>query len=91
MGLGGLRLPFSELLEVRQYQVVHEPARLLVWVVLREEASADTPARVSRALAHELGDAGAIPPLIDVTVVPEIERDPGPGAKFKLVQSTARA
>jgi phenylacetate-CoA ligase len=84
-----LRAPFSELLEVRQYQVVHEPARLLVRIVLRDSAPADTPARVSRALARELRDAGAIPPPIEVTVVPEVERDPGHGAKFKLIKSTA--
>jgi phenylacetate-CoA ligase len=86
-----LRAPFSELLEVRQYQVVHEPARLLVKVVLRSSAPAGTTARVSDALARELRDAGAVPPPIEVEVVPEIERDPGHGAKFKLVKSTARA
>src|SRR5215207_6381040 len=40
-----LRTPFSELLEVRQDQVVHEPAGLLVKVALRDTAPADTPAR----------------------------------------------
>ena len=80
-----LRAPFSDLLEVRQYQVVHEPARLLARVVLRASAPADTPARVADALARELKDAGAVPPPIEVTVVPELDRDPGHGAKFKLV------
>jgi hypothetical protein len=83
-----LRAPFSELLEVRQYQVVHEPARLLVKVALRDTAPADTPARVRDALARELRDAGAVPPPIKVTVVPGIDRDPGHGAKFKLIKST---
>jgi phenylacetate-coenzyme A ligase PaaK-like adenylate-forming protein len=83
-----LRAPFSELLEVRQYQVVHEPARLLVKVALRDAAPADTPVRVRDALARELREAGAVPPPIRVTVVPGIERDPGHGAKFKLVIST---
>jgi phenylacetate-coenzyme A ligase PaaK-like adenylate-forming protein len=83
-----LRAPFSELLEVRQYQVVHEPARLLVKVALRDAAPADTPVRVRDALARELREAGADPPPIRVTVVPGIERDPGHGAKFKLVIST---
>jgi len=77
-----LQAPFSELLEVRQYQVVHDPAGLHVAVVLRDLAPADTPARV-----RELRDAGAVPPPIEVTPVPEIERDPGHGAKFKLVRS----
>jgi phenylacetate-CoA ligase len=54
-----LRAPFAELLEVRQYQVVHDRAGLKVAVVLREQAPADTPARVRAALARELRDAGA--------------------------------
>jgi hypothetical protein len=41
-----------------------------------------------RALAGELRDAGAVPPPIEVTVVPGIERDPGHGAKFKVIRST---
>jgi phenylacetate-coenzyme A ligase PaaK-like adenylate-forming protein len=40
-----LRAPFSELLEVRQYQVTHGPDGLAVAVALRESAPADTPAR----------------------------------------------
>jgi phenylacetate-CoA ligase len=82
-----LQAPFSELLEVRQYQVVHDLAGLRVAVVLRDQAPADTPARVRAALVRELRDAGAVPPPIEVTPVPEIERDPGHGAKFKLVRS----
>jgi phenylacetate-CoA ligase len=82
-----LRAPFSELLEVRQYQVVHDPAGLHVAVVLREEAPADTLARVRSALTAELRDAGAVPPPIAVTPVPRIDRDPGHGAKSKLVRS----
>ena len=84
-----LLAPFSELLEVRQDQVVHEPAGITVRVALRDSAPADTPARVREALARELRDAGAVPPPIQVTVVPAIERDPGHGAKLKLVRSTA--
>jgi len=82
-----LQAPFSELLEVRQYQVVHDLAGLRVAVVLRDRAPADTPARVRAALVRELRDAGAVPPPIEVTPVPEIERDPGHGAKLKLVRS----
>ena len=77
----------STLLEVRQYQVVHDPDALRVAVVLREEAPADTPARVRAALVRELRDAGAVPPPVEVTTVPEIDRDPGHGAKLKLVKS----
>src|SRR4029453_12015490 len=40
-----------------------------------------------RALVRELRDAGAVPPPIEVTPVPEIERDPGHGAKLELVRS----
>ena len=82
-----LQAPFSELLEVRQYQVVHDLAGLRVAVVLRDRAPADTPARVRAALVRELRDAGAVPPPIEVTPVPEIARDPGHGAKLKLVRS----
>jgi hypothetical protein len=67
--------------------VVHDPAGLHVAVVLREGVPADTPARVRAALAAELRDAGAVPPSIAVTPVPRIDRDPGHGAKFKLVRS----
>jgi phenylacetate-CoA ligase len=35
----------------------------------------------------QLRAAGAVPPPIEVTPVPGIERDPGHGAKFKLVRS----
>jgi hypothetical protein len=45
------------------------------------------PARVRAALAAEIRDAGAVPPPIEVTPVPRIDRDPGHGAKFKLVRS----
>jgi phenylacetate-CoA ligase len=57
-----VQAPFSRLLEVRQYQVVHDPDGLHVAVVLREDARADTPARVQAALAGELREAGAVPP-----------------------------
>jgi hypothetical protein len=82
-----LRAPFSELLEVRQYQVVHDPAGLHVTVVLREDAPADTPARVAAALVRELRDAGAVPPPVEVTPVAGIDRDPGHGAKLELVRN----
>jgi hypothetical protein len=83
-----LQEPFAELLEVRQYQVVHVRAWLRVAVVLRPSAPADTPARVRDALARALAGAGAVPPPIEVAPVRESRRDPGHGAKFKLVRST---
>jgi hypothetical protein len=86
-----LRAPFAELLEVRQYQVVHDPAGLHVAVVLREDAPAGLPDRIAAALAGELRAAGAVPPPIQVTPVPAIGCDAGHGAKFKLVRSVAPA
>ncbi|MET0834759.1 MAG: hypothetical protein ABWZ62_12390, partial [Actinomycetota bacterium] len=83
-----LQAPFSKLLEVRQYQVIHDPDGLHVAVALRDSAPPDIPARVKDALARELRDAGAVPPPIEVTVVPGIDRDPSHGAKFKLIKST---
>jgi len=59
-----------------------------VKVALRDTAPVDTPARVRDALARELRDAGAVPPPIEVAVVPGIERDPGHAAKFMLIKST---
>jgi phenylacetate-coenzyme A ligase PaaK-like adenylate-forming protein len=82
-----LRAPFATLLEVRQYQVVHDQAGLHVAVVLRADAPAGIPDRVRAALADELHDAGAVPPPIDVTPVPSIDRDPGHGANLKLIRN----
>ena len=84
-----LRAPFAELREVRQDQVVHDQGGLRVALVLRDEAPADIPARVRAALARELRDAGAVPPPIEVFPGPVIDRDPGHGAKLKLVRSAA--
>jgi phenylacetate-CoA ligase len=83
-----LRAPFSELLEVRQYQVVHEPARAGGEGRPARHGPGGHPGPVRDALARELRDTGAVPPPIEVTVVPGIERDPGHGAKFKLIKST---
>lgn len=75
---------------MRQYQVLHDQAGLLVRVVLRASAPPDTPARVRAALTAELRAAGATPPAVRVVPVPEIRREGGHGAKLKLVQSTVR-
>jgi phenylacetate-CoA ligase len=85
-----LQAPFSKLLEVRQYQIVHDADGLHVAVVLRESAPAGLPARVQAALAGELRDAGALPPPIEVTPVRAIDRDTGHGAKLKLVRNALR-
>ena len=81
--------PFARLTAVRQFQIVHEPDRIEVRVVLDPDAPAGTPDEVRAALARALDEAGAVPPRIDVTPVAELEREPGPAAKLKLVISRA--
>jgi phenylacetate-CoA ligase len=83
-----LRAPFTALLDVRQYQIVHRrDGSLHVRVVPRGAAPglADT---VGAAVARLLADAGAVAP-VRVELVDEIEREPGPAAKVKLVVSEA--
>jgi len=79
--------PFARLPEVRQFQIVHEPARLEIRVVLDPGAPDDTPARVREAVAKVLDEAGALAPGVAVTRVAELEREAGPAAKLKLVVS----
>ena len=81
--------PFARLPAVRQFQIVHEPGRLEVRVVLDPAAPAGTPDQVRAAVAGALEAAGAVPPRIDVTPVAELEREPGPAAKLKLIVSRA--
>ena len=81
--------PFARLTAVRQFQIVHERHRIEVRVVLDPHAPAGTPDEVRAALAGALDEAGAVPPRIDVTPVAELEREPGPAAKLKLVISRA--
>ena len=85
-----LRVPFAQLPDVTQYQIVREPHRLAIRIVLGERAAADTPARIAAALQAALEDAGAIPPPSDVEPVAAIEREPG-SAKLKLIKSIAHA
>jgi putative adenylate-forming enzyme len=82
-----LRSPFSTLLDVRAYQIVHEPEALRVRIVPSRSAPADVAARVRADLARELEAAGAAPTVIRVEPVAEIEREPGHAAKVKLVVS----
>jgi phenylacetate-coenzyme A ligase PaaK-like adenylate-forming protein len=81
-----LRALFAPLADVTQYQIVHEPQRLLIRLVLRPDASSDTPARIIAGIRAALQDAGAIAPPIETEQVAEIEREPG-GAKLKLVKT----
>jgi phenylacetate-coenzyme A ligase PaaK-like adenylate-forming protein len=82
-----LRSPFSALLDVRAYQIVHEPECLRVRIVPRDSAPRDLPERVRASVVRQLADAGAAPGAVVVDVVDEIERDPGHAAKVKLVVS----
>jgi phenylacetate-CoA ligase len=81
-----LRAPFARLPGVIQYQIVREPDRIAVRLVLRPDASTDTPERVAAGIRAALDDAGAIVPAVEIEQVPEIEREPG-GAKLKLVKT----
>ena len=56
-------------------------------LVMRSGAGADTPVLVRDALRRAVEDAGAIAPTIEVDSVPAIEREPGDGAKLRLVKS----
>lgn len=84
-----LRVPFAPLSDVIQYQIVHEPNRIAVRVVLRSDASSDTPARVRAGIRAAIEDAGALALPIEVEPVTDIEREPG-GAKLKLVKTITR-
>jgi hypothetical protein len=55
-------------------------------VVLREDGTADA---VAGELARALRDAGAAPIPITVVEAAELEREPGPAAKLKLIRATA--
>jgi phenylacetate-CoA ligase len=81
-----LRVPFAALPEVTQYQIVHEADRLVIRVVLRTDASAQTPLRISAGIRAALEEAHAVPPPIEVEPVSVIEREPG-SAKIKLIKS----
>jgi phenylacetate-coenzyme A ligase PaaK-like adenylate-forming protein len=85
-----LRAPFLDLPDVVQYQVVLEPKRLAVRIVLRPDASAETAGRVRSGMKAALDAAGAIPPPIAVEPVAEIEREPG-SMKVKVVKTVREA
>jgi phenylacetate-CoA ligase len=79
--------PFAGLPQVRQFQIVHEPGGLEVRLVLDPQAAPETPAIVRAAVLRVLEEAGAVPPPVTVTAVDELEREPGPAAKLKLIVS----
>lgn len=83
-----VRAPFTALIDVRQYQLTHEPdGSVRARVALRPSAPVDLPERIREAIAAELADAGVAAPVVVVEVVDEIERDPGHAAKLPLVVS----
>jgi phenylacetate-CoA ligase len=82
-----LGAPFAGLPQVRQFQIVHDPAGLEVRLVLDPNASRETPAIVRAAVLRVLEEAGAVPPAVAVTPVAELEREPGAAAKLKLIVS----
>jgi putative adenylate-forming enzyme len=81
-----LREPFATLAEVRQYQIVQHERRLQVRIVLDRSAPSETTDRVRTVLHGALEDAGAVVPPLEVVPVERIEREPGLGAKLKLVK-----
>jgi phenylacetate-coenzyme A ligase PaaK-like adenylate-forming protein len=83
-----LGAPFATLPEVRQFKIVWDGRTLRVRVVPRSSAS-DVTERVGAALARTLLDAGAAPVPVEVEAVPELPREAGPAAKFKLIESIA--
>jgi phenylacetate-coenzyme A ligase PaaK-like adenylate-forming protein len=85
-----LRVPFTHLHDVLQFQIVHDERRLVVRVVLRTGAAAETLERVAAGIRGAIEEAGAVAPPIEVEPVVELEREPG-GAKLKLVKSVAAA
>jgi phenylacetate-CoA ligase len=79
--------PLAAVPEVRQFQIVHDGSGIAVRAVLRDPGAAEVLGRVRAGLEATLFDAGAVPPPVRVFPVAELEREPGPGAKLKLVKS----
>jgi phenylacetate-coenzyme A ligase PaaK-like adenylate-forming protein len=80
-----LGAPFARLPAVRQFQIVHEPGRLEVRLVLDPAAPTGTLEQVRAAALGVLDEVGAVAPDVVVTAVTELEREPGPAAKLKLI------
>ena len=77
--------PFTRLPDVRQFQIDWDGETLLARVVLRAGGTADP---VAGELSRALHDAGAAPIPITVVPVAELQREPGPAAKLKLIRQT---
>jgi len=80
-----LRAPLATIPALRQYQIRCGARGMQVRIALREHVAEDVPARVRTCLRDALTTAGAVPPPITVTVVAEVPRETGPGAKLKTV------
>jgi putative adenylate-forming enzyme len=85
-----LRSPFAVMPEVIQYQIVHRTESLLVRIVPRRDAPHDLVETVTAAMKSAVYAAGADIP-VEVMAVDDIEREPGPAAKVKLVLSEVPA
>lgn len=83
-----LGAPFAGLLAVRQFQILHDESGITVHAVLRDPQGTDVLAQVRARLIAALEQAGAVPPPVRVEAVPELEREPGPAAKFRIVKSS---
>ena len=87
-----LESPFTEMPDVLQYKLVHEPTVLRVLVVAREDGARDAIARrIADTMVGALVAAGAIPPPVRVELLEALDRDQGHGAKFKLIESRVGA
>jgi phenylacetate-CoA ligase len=85
-----LRAPFSTLLDVREYQIVHErDGGLLVRVVPAARHPNGLARRVHDSLVRVLTEAGVAAPAVRVEPVEAIERETGHAAKFKLVTAAS--
>jgi phenylacetate-coenzyme A ligase PaaK-like adenylate-forming protein len=79
---------FAALPDVLQFQVLHDESGITARVVLRNSVPLDTLDRVRSALLAQFEAADAVSPPVDVESVSQLEREPGPAAKFRLVKST---
>jgi phenylacetate-CoA ligase len=70
---------------IRQYQLIFNPGELLLRLALATDAPPGLEQRAQAGLIHALEAAGAQPPVVRVTAVPAIHRDPGISAKVKLI------
>jgi phenylacetate-coenzyme A ligase PaaK-like adenylate-forming protein len=81
-----LRAPFTALLDLRQYQIVHRRDGSLHVRAVPRRAAPELADTVAAAVAGVLADAGAVAP-VRVKLVDEIEREPGAAAKVKVIVS----